>query len=542
MSIILEAFLNTLWQTAAIALLAWAALRWTPRINAATREAIWWAVLAFVILLPVIRGVREIPPEPPVVRSALSASVSESTHGGSVPAPVAAPPLREEPAQLVVPSGSWTVLFLAVWFAFFAGQCARLAWSYLHLLCLKQRAHRPSREQQANFDAWMMTCGIRRSTRLLISTDVSMPVAVGFRHPAVVLPEALVAGLTPPELDHVLLHELAHIARRDDWTNLLARIASAVLALHPIVAWVLRQIDRERELACDDWVVAATGAARPYAASLARLFELCTSRRRALLASGIADGGSQLGHRIAMLLRRGREFSPRASAVRVSACAAVMLILVAAASRTPAWIAFAQAKSPVYQAQAKSIEQTPRPSPPAPAPAAAAVPQTAGVASSVPSAAPSRVAPSAAPPHSLLAALAANGYGDLSVDEIIDLKVQGVSPEFIVGMAHSGMGKLPARQLIDLKVQGVSPDYIAEILALSFGPYTTGQIIQFKVQGVPTEFFRALKECGFVHADPREIIEAKVQGLDAGYLREARKYATNLTLKQIVRMKQAGVL
>ena len=52
MSIILEAFLNTLWQTGAIALLAWAALRWTPRINAATREAVWWAVLAFVILLP----------------------------------------------------------------------------------------------------------------------------------------------------------------------------------------------------------------------------------------------------------------------------------------------------------------------------------------------------------------------------------------------------------------------------------------------------------------------------------------------------------
>ena len=145
-----------------------------------------------------------------------------------------------------------------------------------------------------------------------------MPVAVGFQHPAVVLPEALLGGLTAAELDHVLLHELAHIARRDDWTNLLARIAGAVLALHPVAAWVVRQIDRERELACDDWVVAATGAARPYAASLARLFELCTSRRSALLASGIADSGSQLGNRIAMLLRRGREFSPQASALRVS--------------------------------------------------------------------------------------------------------------------------------------------------------------------------------------------------------------------------------
>ena len=315
-----------------------------------------------------------------------------------------------------------------------------------------------------------------------------------------------------------------------------------MLALHPVAAWVLRQIDRERELACDDWVVAATGAARPYAASLARLFELCTSRRGVLLASGIADGGSQLGNRIALLLRRGREFSPQTSALRVSACAAVMLILMIAASRTPAWIAFAQTKSPVSRAQAKAIEESPQGALPAAnaAPQAPAAPSRA--AQAVAPAAPASTALPAASPHSLLAALAANGYGDLSVDEIIELKVQGVSPNFIAGMAHSGMGKLPARQLIDLKVQGVSPEYVTEILALSFGPYTPNQIIEFKVQGVSTELFRALKESGFIHADAREIIEAKVQGVGAGNLREARKYGPNLTLRQIIRMKQAGVL
>jgi beta-lactamase regulating signal transducer with metallopeptidase domain len=542
MSIILEALLNTLWQTGAIALLAWVGLRWTPRINAATRAAVWWAVLAFVILLPFIRGLREMPGGSPAPRPALSMPVSEFAAPDSVPAPVALPLPRQETAQVMLPSGSWTTLFLAVWFAFFAGQCARLACSYVHLRRLKERGQPPSREQKANFDAWMMTCSIRRPTRLLISRAVPMPVAVGFHHPAVVLPEGLLGGLTATELDHVLLHELAHIARRDDWTNLLARIASAVLALHPVAAWVLRQIDRERELACDDWVVAATGAARPYAASLARLFELCSSRRSALLASGIADSGSQLGNRIAMLLRRGREFSPRASALRVSACAAVMLVLMIAASRTPAWIAFAQTKSPVSRAQAKAIEESPQGAVPASnaAPQAPAAPSRA--AQAVVPAAPASAALPAASPHSLLAALAANGYGDLSVDEIIELKVQGVSPDFISGMAHSGMGKLPARQLIDLKVQGVNPGYVTEILALSFGPYTPNQIIEFKVQGVSTDLFRALKESGFVHADAREIIEAKIHGVGAGHLREARKYGPNLTLQQIIRMKQAGVL
>ena len=507
MNVLMEVFLNTIWQAAAVALLAWAALRWLPRINAATREAVWWAVLAFVVLLPVLRI---LPGERPAYRESIAASAPATFD--AAPEPIAAAPIRHDPSpKVVLPPGSWPILFLALWCALCIAQCARLACSYLHLRRLKHTGRSASREQQANFNAWMLTCGIRRPVRLLISTAVPMPVAIGFQHPAVVLPEALLADLTAAELDHVLLHELAHIARRDDWTNLLARLAWAVLALHPVAAWVLRQIDRQRELACDDWVVAATGAARPYAASLARLFELCTSRRRALLASGIADGGSQLGDRIAMLLRRGRQFNPQASAFRVSVCAAAMLILVVAGARTPVWIAFAQAPHAVSQAEAEAIEKVQRTSEPAPR-------------------------------NSLLAALVANGYGDLSVDDIIDLKVQGVSPDFIAGMAHSGMGKLPPRQLIELKVQGVRPEYVTEILALGFGPLTHRQFIDLKVQGVSIELFRTLKDCGFLRAAPGEIIEAKVQGLDPGYLREARKYGPSLTLRQIVRMKQAGIL
>jgi bla regulator protein blaR1 len=507
MNFILETFLNTLWQTAAIALLAWAALRWTPRVNAATREAVWWAVLAFVVLLPVMRGV---PAQRPIPRDVSSASVPAPFD--RAPGPVTKESVRRDsPSQVVLPNGSWPTLFLVLWCAFCLAQCARLACSYLHLRRLKHSGRPASPEQQASFDAWILTCGIRRPVRLLISNRVPMPVAVGFQHPAVLLPETLLAHLSAAELDHVQLHELAHIARRDDWTNLLARLAWAVLALHPVAACVLRQIDRQRELACDDWVVAATGAARPYAASLARLFDLCVSRRRALLASGIADGGSQLGDRIALLLRRGREFSPHASALRVSVCTAALLILVVAGSRAPAWIAFAQAQAPISHPEARATGE-PREAPLVPA------------------------------RNSLLAALVANGYGDLSVDEIIELKVQGVSPEFISGISRSGLGKPPASQLIELKVQGVRPEYVGDILALGFGPFTTREFIDLKVHGVPTDLFRALKDCGFLHIGAREIIDAHIQGLAPGHLREARKYGPNLTLQQITRMKVAGVL
>ncbi len=67
-------------------------------------------------------------------------------------------------------------------------------------------------------------------------------------------------------------------------------------------------------------------------------------RTEELLALGVFGRGSRLGERIEMLLKRGREFSPRVSMARLAASAVVLLVLVVAGSRTPRWIAFAQAR------------------------------------------------------------------------------------------------------------------------------------------------------------------------------------------------------
>src|SRR6185437_10992209 len=175
-----------------------------------------------------------------------------------------------------------------------------------------------------------------------VSDEVISPLAAGFLYPVVILPGLLVEQIAEPELDYVLLHELAHVARRDDWTNLMGRLAFAAFVLHPVAVWVLRRIEREREIACDDWVVAATGSAVPYARTLARLFEFCCTRRRELLATGMAPESSNLSERIEMLVRPRFYFSPRASLSRVSFCVAACLVLLSFAVRLPGWIAFAK--------------------------------------------------------------------------------------------------------------------------------------------------------------------------------------------------------
>jgi beta-lactamase regulating signal transducer with metallopeptidase domain len=638
---VMSAVLNSVWQALAVVLLTWVTLKFTPRINAATRFVVWWAVLIVSIALPIgSRLITAAPPRPEVAPPTLVSS-SASTELVVAPDPLAITPAvapRGPALPLEFRTGAWPLWIFAVWSTVFLFHVARIVCSYGYLHGIRRRSRAPSRELRLNFDEWLLASRVRRPVQLLLSNEIASPMAVGFLRPTVILPEPLLDDFTKQELDHVILHELAHVARSDDWTNLMGRLATALLVLHPVAAWVLRKIEGEREIASDDWVVAMTGSARPYATMLTRLFELCHARRQELLASGMAIYASQFGTRIEMLLRRGREFAPRASLVRVVLSAMILLVLSAVGAHTPSWIAFAQEPTPplgpdppTVQSRQPELPVTPTsprkafhlPSVPhsaasptaPPAPALPPIPAEGPITEPLTSVEPTSIEPSAivqpaiverptvqpaivepatiqpiaaiaetpvAPPQvaasaqpwakgSLLAALVANGYGDLSVDEIIDLKNNGVSADFVSGMNHSGWGKLTPRELVDLQTHGISPDYlqrihqagfnnltlqdviemrmhgvrpenVREIHSLGFGPYRPKQAIEFANNGVQPQLFRALKEAGFAHVDPDEIINAQINGLRAENLREAKPYGSKLTLKQIIRLKQAGVI
>jgi uncharacterized protein (TIGR03435 family) len=321
--VIVIALLNSLWQSGILAAFVWAALKLAGRINAATRYAIWWVVLAVAVLLPFAPRIQHADPTPVV------APKPSGLHYLKTPvlvAPDAMVTVTEEP------SARWPLGIAGLWAALLLYRLVQMANSYFYLRGIKRRASVSTLPLPA----------APRPVRLLLSHEIDSPIAVGFLHPAIVLPASLPEQLSRPELDHVLLHEAAHIARWDDWTNLLAGLFGAILALHPVALWILSRIAREREMACDDWAVARIGAARPYAESLAHICELQWAQRKELLATGMLGWGSRISGRIEMLLRRGREFSPRVSLGRLAVSAAVLLALLVAASIAPRCIGLAQ--------------------------------------------------------------------------------------------------------------------------------------------------------------------------------------------------------
>jgi uncharacterized protein (TIGR03435 family) len=331
---ILTAIFNTLWQAAVLAGLVWVVLK-RLRVNAATRCVIWWFVLATMLFLPVA-------PRLATRWHQAQAAPTMSHRIEDVSAAdfyMSQPEADGQPAIVTLPenrAAKWPLAIVALWAAVLLYRLTRIGRSYFHLRGVKRKATRSE----------LPLPQTGRSARLLVSREIASPMAVGFLHAAVIIPENLTEHITREELDQILLHEAGHLARRDDWWNLVARLLGAFLALHPIAWWILRQIENEREAACDDWVVARTGAVRPYAEVLAHMVELRWQRgdssRAEALASGVFGRGSRIGDRIEMLLVRGREFSPRVSFGRVVAGVFGLCCLAAAGSIAPRMIAFAK--------------------------------------------------------------------------------------------------------------------------------------------------------------------------------------------------------
>lgn len=156
-----------------------------------------------------------------------------------------------------------------------------------------------------------------RQVQLLISDNVRIPAALGFLRPAVALPAWACEELAPNELRAVLLHELAHLQRRDDWTNLAQKFIKAFLFFHPAVWWIDRRLSLERELACDDLVLAHNAGANTYAASLLSIAERVAAEktyRRG--APSLAQ--SALGRACGMSLRLAQILDKNRSAARTS--------------------------------------------------------------------------------------------------------------------------------------------------------------------------------------------------------------------------------
>jgi bla regulator protein blaR1 len=326
----------------AVAVLAALTLRAIHRQNSGTRFAVWFSTLMAMAILP-------------LADFAWSAGRGGVQTGGA-----------SNGAAVVVP-GSWALYLFAAWAALASVALVRVGAGLVQLRkirrsCIEidpQSLSAPLRAILENFQAI-------RPVVLCVSSKVQSPTAIGFLKPAIVIPSWLMEELSAEELNQVLLHELAHLRRWDDWTNLAQKLIKALLFFHPAVWWIEQRISLEREMACDDAVLAETASPRSYAECLTRLAEKSLLRRSLTLAQTAVGRIRQTSLRVTRILDKNRPAgSTRVWKPVVSLAAGFACVCAVFVSSAPELVAFQDnvpaaqrvvANTPVTAAKEKAPE------------------------------------------------------------------------------------------------------------------------------------------------------------------------------------------
>ena len=307
------------------------------RASAAMRHTVWTLAIASVLLLPLMSLAL---PQVPVVLievDAQPAFVAPVTTPGVAPDPTPLPTSTIEPPPLPAEEASdlsWAAVVLRV---YMAGLLVLLLRLVVQRWSVRQFARRATVVQDGGWMALLRECadrmGVHRPVRLLRSREHNVPVTFGTRRPSIVIP-AIADTWSEDRRRAVICHELAHVGRFDCLTHTLASAACAVYWFHPAVWWIARRLRVERELACDDRVIAAGTEPREYAGHLLEIAYSFGGRRAPALAVSMARPG-QLEGRLRAALDSARNRTVPALGACLAGTAAALMLLVATAAAKP---------------------------------------------------------------------------------------------------------------------------------------------------------------------------------------------------------------
>jgi beta-lactamase regulating signal transducer with metallopeptidase domain len=275
--------LNWIAQGVVVAVAAGTGLWLLPAGRARARMRVWWAVIAIVLALPLVTW--------------------WSAAGAAVPAMTAT---RVEPL-VVVPQSVWnaTSLAAAAWIAWICVQSLRFGLDVRALARIRRRCRPVDTAVEGRLRPSTRARLAKSGVRLMVCCDVRAAAVLGFGPPIIAVQPALVEHLTDAEFDQVMVHEWAHVARRDALGTLVQRLVHVLAGWHPAVWFAMGRLHVEREMACDEVVVDATGSAKAYAACLTRVAGLAQTSRGSHLAVAMLSSPA-LTRRVMRLLARRR--------------------------------------------------------------------------------------------------------------------------------------------------------------------------------------------------------------------------------------------
>jgi beta-lactamase regulating signal transducer with metallopeptidase domain len=302
------ALVSAIWQGALLAAVVLLVLRMLPRLSAGARSVVWLNVFILLALLHIL----------PVLTNGHDAIPAAASHAVSLD-------LR------------WSLAVAGCWLAMSLFRVCQLVSGAIHL----RRIARNAVPAEPNDEIRPLLIHNGRPVHLCVSTDVARPSVLGFFRPRILVPPALLRELSVAELRQVILHEMEHLHRGDDWTNLLQKLALVLFPLNPALVWVEHRLCAERELACDDRVLNAGSGRKAYALCLTHLAEFALVKRRFSLVLGAWERRPELVRRVHRILSEPvRQMDRRPARIVMSGLTAGALAFTLALAHAPGIVLF----------------------------------------------------------------------------------------------------------------------------------------------------------------------------------------------------------
>jgi hypothetical protein len=432
---------------------------------------------------------------------------------------------------------------------------------------------------------------------LLRSLERNMPMAFGTWQPAILIP-SVADTWSEDRRRAVLLHELAHVARLDCLTQLMASAACAIYWIHPGVWWLAQRLRIERELACDDRVLGAGAHARDYAGHLLELAYTLGGYRAPALAVSMARP-RQIEDRILAALDAARNRAAPALRSRMAGIALTAALLVPLAAAQARVVPFdpnrpAAASSARPSLASRALESAQRvadvrfldPSKPGTWELASTagtvrlrltagnsqhgfsipVEQLDGLSPAMLSGAGGPVQFSLrrdagtftfegtlrsgvgagtytfAPSESFPSELAKRWLGRPTAAQQYALARNDIGFSFLDELTTQGYARPALSELVAAADHGVERNFLREMGRLGYRLGVLESLITQRDHGVTPQFIRELGAYGITGLSPDDILRARDHGVSPEYVRELSALGyQKLTLDSLIRLRDHGV-
>jgi len=527
--------LHSLWQGLILAIVAGAVMILTKKARSATRYSLLATLVMGFLFVSGFTFFREL-------RSPITKTSPILFHATPIVDAAGTPAIsiQDQPVrtnftdQLVQYFNTHASVVVVVWFIVFMARFVKLLSGLVYAQRVRHyQTSAPPAEWQDRLATLVQRLKISRPVRLLESALIKVPVAVGWLKPVILVPVGMLAQLPADQVESIILHELAHIGRRDYLFNLAQNIVDTLFFFNPALLWVSSLIRTERENCCDDVAIRESRSRRRLVEALVSFHEYQQSARGWSL--GFAGEKNGLVKRVERIVRkRNHSLNP---GERLLLMVGVLLLCGAfiTVNREQTTLRIAVKTAAVDKpVEVKSTEVKPTEGKSTEVVKMSEAVKISPVVRKKRIDAPrvDTTKPDTAKSTTLT---------KTDIDLLIRAREHGVTPEYVAELKQLGY-TVSLEQAIRLIDHGVSADFIRDIQKEGYAQVSLDRAVELIDHGVSAGFIHQVKAEGFPNLTLNEAVRLVDHGVNIGFIRDWKKKAgSQLELGDYIKLRDAGI-